>query len=95
MKMLYADIIPTQYVNAHKIEIGFHTFDLQKGMIFQYRLLNQYDFPIDGNQIVLGGPDFQNWPAAPEGSEESFDENYIIDKILTRLQLEKNTLASL
>jgi hypothetical protein len=54
-------------------------------MYFQYRLFTPNDFVLDGGDIYISGQDFQNWPSAPEGQEEAFDEAYIISKILKKV----------
>ena len=64
-------------------------------MLFQYRLFTPNQFVLDGGEICISGADFQNWPSAPEGEEESFDEAYIISKILEKLNLQKDNLIGL
>lgn len=95
MKTLYENIIRTENLNCSKIEINFHNYDLQRGMIFQYRLFTPNQFVLDGGEVSISGTDFQNWPSAPEGQEESFDEAYIISKILEKLNLQKDNLIGL
>ena len=95
MKTLYENIIKTENLNCSKIEINFCTYDLQRGMLFQNRLFTPNQFVLDGGEIYISGADFQNWPSAPEGQEESFDEAYIISKILEKLNLQKDNLIGL
>jgi hypothetical protein len=95
MKTLYENIIKTENLNCSKIEINFCTYDLQLGMLFQYRLFTPNEFVLDGGEICISGADFQNWPSAPEGQEESFDEAYIISKLLEKLNLQKDNLIGL
>lgn len=95
MITIYEKIIASSNLNCSKIEINFFDYDFVRGMRFQYRLFNSNDFVIDGGQIDLSGPDFQNWPTAPEGGEEEFDRNYITNKILEKLNLQKDILSTL
>lgn len=95
MKTLYENIIKTDNLNCSKIEINFCNYDLQRGMIFQYRLFTPNEFVLDGGEISISGKDFQDWPSAPEGQEESFDQNYIVSKILEKLNIQRNELAGL
>lgn len=95
MKTLYENIIKTDNLNCSKIEINFCNYDLRNGMYFQYRLFTPNDFVLDGGDIYISGRDFQDWPSAPEGQEEAFDEAYIIEKILEKLNLQKDQLVGL
>ena len=95
MKTLYENIVRTENLNCSKIEINFCNYDLQNGMYFQYRLFTPIDFVLDGGDIYISGRDFQDWPSAPEGQEEAFDEAYIIEKILEKLNLQKDNLIGL
>ena len=95
MKTLYENIIRTENLNCSKIEINFCNYDLQNGMYFQYRLFTPKEFVLDGGDVYISGQAFQNWPSAPEGQEESFDEAYIISKILEKLNLQKDQLVGL
>ena len=95
MKTLYENIVRTENLNCSKIEIIFYDYDLQLGMCFQYRLHTPNGFLLDGGNVNISGRDFQNWPSAPEGQEESFDEAYIIEKILEKLNLQKDNLIGL
>jgi len=95
MKILYENITRTEDCNCSKIEINFYDYDIQQGMRFQYRLFNPKGFVLDGGEVCISGRDFQNWPSAPEGQEESFDEAYIIEKILEKLNLQKDQLVGL
>ena len=95
MKTLYENIVRTENLNCSKIEIIFYDYDLHFGMRFQYRLYTPSGFLLDGGNVNISGRDFQNWPSAPEGQEESFDEAYIISKILEKLNLQKDNLIGL
>lgn len=95
MKTLITKVVSTIGTSAKSLELNFFDFELGVGLKFQYRIFNQNNFPIDGGHVVLGGSDFQNWPPAPQGEEELFDENYVISKILPQLNLEKDSLSDL
>jgi intergrase/recombinase len=95
MKTLYENIVRTENLNCSKIEIDFYDYDLQQGMRFQYKLYTPKGFVLDGGNVDISGADFQNWPSAPEGQEAAFDETYIIEKILEKLNLQKDNLVGL
>jgi len=95
MKTLNTKVISTAGSAASNLELNFYDFQLGEGLKFQYRIFNHNNYPIDGGSIALDGNDFQDWPAAPSGDEAQFDEDYIISKILPKLNLEKNTLSDL
>ncbi len=95
MKTINLKVISTIGTSAKDLELNFYDFELGVGLKFQYRIFNENDFPIDGGSVILGGSDFQDWPPAPQGDEESFDKNYIISKILPQLNLEKDSLSDL
>lgn len=95
MKTIILKVNSTISTSAKCLELNFSNFELGEGLKFQYRIFNLNNYPIDGGSVVLGGSDFQNWPPAPQGDEESFDEDYIISKILPQLNLEKDFLSDL
>ena len=95
MKTLFENIIKTDNLNCSKIEINFCNYDLQNGMHFQYRLFTPNGFVLDGGDTYISGQAFQSWPSAPEGEEETFDQSYIVAKILENLNLQKDELAGL
>jgi len=95
MKTIYSKVFSTISSNVSSLELNFYDFQLGEGLKFQYRIFNQNNYPVDGGSVSLDGNDFQNWPAAPSGDEEQFDENYIVSKILPKLNLEKDSLSEL
>ncbi len=95
MKTLNINVTSTVGSNAKQLELNFYDFELGVGLKFQYRIFNQNNYPIDGGSVILDGVDFQDWPPAPLGDEEKFDEDYIISKLLPKLNLEKDSLSEL
>jgi hypothetical protein len=95
MKTLNVNVVSTVGSAAKKLELNFYDFELGVGLKFQYRIFNQNNYSIDGGSVILDGMDFQDWPPAPLGDEEKFDEDYIISKLLPKLNLEKDSLSEL
>lgn len=72
--------------SATKLWINFYTYEIHQGLIFEYKLLNEFDYVVDAGKTTLGGSDWQNWPpAANDNIGDLQDENYILDKICNNL----------
>lgn len=92
MKELTCELEKQQESTVSKLYVNFYTYEIEKGLIFEYKLLNQFDFPVDAGQVIIGGSDWQNWPPAsndPQGQID--DENYILNKICSSLLLIRKT----
>lgn len=87
MKTLLANLEPNPNYNCHKILISFIDYAISEGMRFECKIFNESMNLIDIKYSKISGADFQNWPPAPEGQEEEFDSNYIIDKCISYLGL--------
>jgi len=92
MKELTCELQKQPDSSVSKLWINFYTYEIDRGLIFQYKLLNDFDSTVDAGETVLGGADWQNWPPS-EISEKGQrdDENYILNKICENLVLTRKT----
>lgn len=94
MKELTCQIEKQIGSSASKLWVNFYTYEIDRGLVFQYKILNDFDYVIDAGDTILGGEAWQNWPAAALDSDgEKQDENYILDKICENLLLSRKVEA--
>jgi trans-2-enoyl-CoA reductase len=90
MKELTCEIEKENGSAVSKLWINFYTYEIDRGLIFQYKLLNDFDHPVDAGETILGGADWQNWPSSELNEQgEKNDENYILNKICDNLLLKR------
>lgn len=85
MKTLSAKVKPTPNLNSRVIEVNFRDYEIERGLIFEYKILNEAAYTVNAGQVVIGGQDWQDWaPGTPES-----DEQYILDKVCERVGVER------
>lgn len=90
MKTILEAVEPKLNLNCHEVEINFREFDVERGMQFEVRILNDVGLCVDRRLEWLGGADWQKWPA--QTPEE--DEEYIREKVVAvRMQLVRKPKA--
>lgn len=88
MKELFCEIEKQPDTTASSLYVNFFTYEIDRGLVFQYKLLNDFNYPVDAGEIIIGGNNWQNWPPTTNDEQGHLnDENYILNKICEGLML--------